>query len=43
MIAVFVTFDSDSLNDERVRKVAAEARGMSKPTAEPRDRGPGVP
>ena len=28
MIAVFVTFDSDSLDQERVRKVAAEARGM---------------
>ena len=28
MIAVFVTFDSDSLDDERVRKVAAEARAM---------------
>jgi heme-degrading monooxygenase HmoA len=28
MIAVFVTFESDSLDDERVRKVAAEARGM---------------
>jgi len=28
MIAVFVTFDSDSLDDERVRKVAVEARGM---------------
>ena len=28
MIAVFVTFDSDSLDEERVRKVAAEARGM---------------
>jgi len=27
MIAVFVTFDSDSLDEERVRKVAAEARG----------------
>jgi hypothetical protein len=26
MIAVFVTFDSDSLDEERVRKVAAEAR-----------------
>ena len=28
MIAVFVTFDSDGLDQERVRKVAAEARGM---------------
>jgi len=28
MIAVFVTFDSDHLDEERVRKVAAEARGM---------------
>jgi hypothetical protein len=28
MIAVFVTFDFDSLDEERVRKVAAEARGM---------------
>ena len=28
MIAVFVTFDSDSLDDERARKVAVEARGM---------------
>jgi hypothetical protein len=28
MIAVFVTFDSDSLDEERVRKVAAEARTM---------------
>jgi hypothetical protein len=28
MIAVFVTFDSDSLDEDRVRKVAAEARGM---------------
>jgi hypothetical protein len=28
MIAVFVTFDSDSLDEERVRKVAVEARGM---------------
>jgi hypothetical protein len=28
MIAVFVTFDSDSLDEKRVRKVAAEARGM---------------
>ena len=28
MIAVFVTFDSDDLDEERVRKVAAEARGM---------------
>jgi len=28
MIAVFVTFEFDSLDDERVRKVAAEARGM---------------
>jgi len=27
MIAVFVTFDSDSLVEARVRKVAAEARG----------------
>jgi len=27
MIAVFVTFDSDNLDDGRVRKVAAEARG----------------
>jgi hypothetical protein len=26
MIAVFVTFDSDSLDEERVRKIAAEAR-----------------
>jgi hypothetical protein len=28
MIAVFVTFDSDRLDEARVRKVAAEARGM---------------
>ena len=28
MIAVFVTFDSESLDDERVRKVAADARPM---------------
>ena len=28
MIAVFVTFDSDTLDEERVRKVAVEARGM---------------
>jgi hypothetical protein len=28
MIAVFVTFDSDSLDEERLRKVAAEARAM---------------
>jgi heme-degrading monooxygenase HmoA len=28
MIAVFVTFASDTLDDERVRKVAAEARTM---------------
>ena len=28
MIAVFVTFDSDSLEAARVRKLAAEARGM---------------
>jgi len=28
MIAVFVTFDADDLDEERVRKVAAEARGM---------------
>ena len=28
MIAVFVTFESDGLDKERVRKVAAEARGM---------------
>jgi heme-degrading monooxygenase HmoA len=28
MIAVIVTFDSDSLDEARVRKVAAEARGM---------------
>jgi hypothetical protein len=28
MIAVFVTFDSDSLDEARVRKVAVEARGM---------------
>ena len=27
MIAVLVTFDSDSLDEERVRKLAAEARG----------------
>jgi hypothetical protein len=27
MIAVFVTFESDSLDEARVRKVAAEARG----------------
>jgi hypothetical protein len=27
MIAVFVTFDPDSLDEERVRKVAVEARG----------------
>jgi len=28
MIAVFVTFDSDTLEEARVRKVAADARGM---------------
>jgi hypothetical protein len=28
MITVSLTFESDSLDDERVRKVAAEARGM---------------
>jgi hypothetical protein len=28
MIAVFVKFDADTLDDERVRKVAAEARAM---------------
>ena len=28
MIAVFVTFESDSLEEARVRKVAAEARQM---------------
>ena len=28
MTAVFVTFDADDLDAERVRKVAAEARGM---------------
>jgi heme-degrading monooxygenase HmoA len=28
VIAVFVTFDSEDLDDERVRKVAGEARGM---------------
>ncbi len=28
MIAVFVTLDSDGLDEERVRKVAADARGM---------------
>jgi heme-degrading monooxygenase HmoA len=28
MIAVFVTFDADCLDDERVRKVEMEARGM---------------
>ena len=28
MIAVFVTFAFDTLDEERVRKVAAEARGM---------------
>jgi hypothetical protein len=28
MIAVLVTFESDALDEERVRKVAAEARGM---------------
>jgi DNA-binding transcriptional regulator YbjK len=28
MIAVFVTFDADGLDAERVRKVAAEARAM---------------
>lgn len=28
MIAVFVTFDSASLDEARARKVAAEARGM---------------
>lgn len=28
MIAVFVTFESDTLDEARVRKVAAEARGM---------------
>jgi heme-degrading monooxygenase HmoA len=28
MIAVFVTFDADGLDEERVRKVASEARPM---------------
>ena len=28
MIAVFVTFDSEDLDDVRVRRIAAEARGM---------------
>jgi hypothetical protein len=28
MIAVFVTFADDTLDEDRVRKVAAEARGM---------------
>ncbi len=28
MIVVFVTFDSDTLDEARVRKVAAEARSM---------------
>jgi heme-degrading monooxygenase HmoA len=28
MIAAFVTFESDGLDEERVRKVASEARGM---------------
>jgi hypothetical protein len=28
MIAAFVTFESESLDEERVRKVAAEARAM---------------
>ena len=28
MIAAFVTFDSDTLDHDQVRKVAAEARGM---------------
>jgi hypothetical protein len=28
MIAAFVTFDSDDLDEERVRKVAMEARAM---------------
>ena len=28
MIAVFVTFDADRLDEARVRKVALEARGM---------------
>jgi hypothetical protein len=28
MVAVFVTFASDSLDEERVRKVASEARAM---------------
>jgi hypothetical protein len=28
MIAVFVTFDADDLDEERVRKVASEARAM---------------
>jgi hypothetical protein len=28
MIAVFVSFDSEDLDEERVRKIAAEARGM---------------
>ena len=28
MIAVLVRFDSDTLDEERVRKVAVEARGM---------------
>ena len=28
MIATFVTFDADDLDEARVRKIAAEARGM---------------
>ena len=28
MIAVFVTFETDNLDEERLRKVAVEARGM---------------
>ena len=28
MIAVFVTFEDNPLDEERIRKVAAEARGM---------------
>jgi hypothetical protein len=36
MIAAFVTFDADNLDEERVRKVAAEARRMFEGMANPR-------
>jgi hypothetical protein len=38
MIAVFVRFDSDDLDHERVRKVAAEARGMFEGMADLRNK-----